>query len=70
MKLIKESWYWVSDPNEGDIFYPVFIINDTHMLLDNEKIKIASAGVTFNLAIMPIIEELQEPDDHMWTGRL
>jgi|TARA_R110000850_G_scaffold173812_4_gene299360 hypothetical protein len=55
MELINDTWYWLSDPREGDIFYPVFIVDDTYMLVDGETHVIEkSLGANFDLAVMPI----------------
>jgi hypothetical protein len=54
MKLINKSWYWLSHPHEGDIFYPVFILDDEYMLVDGKRWEIAkNAEATLTLAIMP-----------------
>ena len=54
MKLINKSWYRMSHPHEGDIFYPVFIVDNKHMLVDGQQHEIAkNAGATFAIAIMP-----------------
>ena len=55
MELEKNCWYWVSSPTEGDIFCPVYVVDDEHLLLDGKHEKIlASSGATFTKAIMPI----------------
>jgi hypothetical protein len=60
-KLLHEEWYWMSDYREGDVFYPVFIVDDKNMLVDDELHEIAkSSGATFNLAVMPPNVKAQE----------
>jgi hypothetical protein len=59
MDLIKGVWYWVSDPNEGDIFHPVFIVDDNHMLFNGKYVTIAKVvNATFDLAVMPTRTEV------------
>ena len=53
MELINDTWYWLSDPREGDIFYPVFIVDDTYMLVDGETHVIAkSLGANFETKLL------------------
>jgi hypothetical protein len=61
-KLLHGEWYWISDYREGDIFYPVYIVDDTHLLIDGISYKISEQGgdVTFTLAVMPPNVKAQE----------
>lgn len=34
MELEKDTWYWVSHPQEGDIFYPVYIASNGYVVMD------------------------------------
>lgn len=54
MKLEHNTWYWMYDPREGDIFYPVYIIDDTLCMLDGFHTEIDELGdIAFVEAIMP-----------------
>ena len=54
MSLEHKQWYWLSLPEEGDIFYPVYIVDDEYLLMDGKHEKIdENGGVTFTKAIMP-----------------
>lgn len=55
-ELKAQRWYWISIPSEGDIFYPVFVV-------DNEKIKFDGVtrslsefeGASFDEAVLPTV---------------
>jgi len=54
MKLEKGKWYWVSHPQEGDLFYPVYIVDDGYLLMDGRHEPIdENSGAIFTKAIMP-----------------
>jgi hypothetical protein len=61
MKLKNQTWYWMSHPHEGDIFYPVFILNDKYLMLDGEPCEISNnTGAIFDAAVMPQINPVEE----------
>jgi hypothetical protein len=54
MELENDTWYWVSDPREGDIFYPVYVNETGHVVMDgkhNDPKNIK--GLTIDKAVMP-----------------
>lgn len=54
MELEHNTWYGLSHPHEGDIFYPVFVVDDEHMLLDDKHERLDSCrDANFTKAIMP-----------------
>jgi len=54
MKLEKDAWYWISDPNEGDIFYPIQAVDETYVRMDEKHYhKKDIEGLTINKAILP-----------------
>ena len=56
MSLENDTWYWISDPREGDIYYPVYVCcESTNFQLDGKYYAVSSqGGATFTKAIMPI----------------
>ena len=54
MKLKHQTWYWLSVASEGDIFYPVFVVDDGIVKLDGFDEKLSDfKGANFNEAILP-----------------
>jgi len=54
MKFEIDTWYWVSHPQEGDIFYPVFSGPDGYIQMDGKHIKSDELkGLNFSKAVMP-----------------
>lgn len=54
MELEKDTWYWVSHPQEDDIFYPVWVHSDGSIIMDGkhnppEVVK----GLNYSKAVMP-----------------
>lgn len=55
MKLEYDTWYWVSDPREGDIWFPVFVNSNFEYVLDGEFRSILELKeLTVYKAIMPL----------------
>jgi len=36
MEKYKEGWYWITNPQEGDVWYPIFI-REHDFLLDGKS---------------------------------
>lgn len=34
MTLEYNTWYWITDPREGDVWYPVYVNSEFEYLLD------------------------------------
>ena len=53
-KLDKNKWYWISNCQEGDIFYPVFVKDNGYIQLDcYDRPPQYFNGATFHKAEMP-----------------
>ena len=51
--LEKDTWYWMGNPSEGDIFYPVYSLG-TYIRVDNKVHQLSEVeGATFEKAKMP-----------------
>ena len=54
MELEHNTWYWISHPQEGDIFYPVLVVNDKYLMMDGKHHLIEdNKGANFEKAVMP-----------------
>lgn len=54
MSLKHGTWYWLSHPHEGDVFYPAYIVDDVYMVVDGETISInENKDATYDEAVMP-----------------
>tara|TARA_R110000772_G_scaffold60108_7_gene135707 strand:+ start:3719 stop:3892 length:174 start_codon:yes stop_codon:yes gene_type:complete len=54
MSSTKETCYWVSDTREGDIFYPMLLVDDTYMPVDGEPYVIEkNLGSKVSFVVMP-----------------
>lgn len=53
----KNCWYWVCHPQEGDIFYPIFVNDDGRYLLDGRVANTEGAKdldqLIWSKAVMP-----------------
>ena len=62
MKLEKDTWYWVSHPHEGDIFYPVHSVDGVYVLMDEKHYKSEDLdGLIINKAVMPVPHQSNTP---------
>ena len=54
-ELEPDTWYWVSDFREGDIFYPIYVNDAGSVFVDREKMDDLSGieNFTWNKAVMP-----------------
>lgn len=34
MEFEKDAWYWLCNPEEGDIFYPIYINSEGQVVMD------------------------------------
>jgi len=51
--LEKDTWYWMGNPSEGDIFYPVYSLG-TYIRIDEKVHQLSEVeGATFVKATMP-----------------
>ena len=54
MDLEVKTWYWISDPNEGDIFTPAYVAIDGRILIGDDRYEMSQFnGLTFTKAVMP-----------------
>ena len=54
IELKADTWYWVSDPNEGDIFYPVLGVDESHVVMDSKAYHVKNlSGLIVTKAVMP-----------------
>ncbi len=57
MKLEYDTWYWVGDPREGDIWYPVFVNSNFEAMMDGKAHDLESIkGLTVIKAVMPLAD--------------
>jgi len=48
------KWYLVSSPHEGDIFYPVHILDSDHFIMDGSTFRIEdNCSLIFEKAVLP-----------------
>ena len=49
-----DTWYWVTDPREGDVWYPVYVNSNFEYLLDGVAFSVLELKVlTVVKAVMP-----------------
>jgi len=58
MRRERDTWYWVSHPQEGDIFTPLFVNTDGQYFMDGKKLGLVESvqveeGLTWHRAEMP-----------------
>jgi len=54
MDLEENTWYWISHPHEGDIFYPIKSIGMNIVILDGARVHKDTIGdVHWHKAVMP-----------------
>ena len=58
MNIERNTWYWISDPREGDIFTPLFVNDAGQYYMDGEKLGLVDStqieeSLTWNKAEMP-----------------
>ena len=57
MKRETDTWYWVWDPREGDIFWPIFVNIEGTYYMDGKvvtkKIKNGLNKLSWTKAVMP-----------------
>lgn len=52
--LKHQTWYWLSLASEGDIFYPVFVVDDQTIKVDGFEERLSDfSDATFDEAILP-----------------
>jgi len=58
MEYKEDTWYWFTDPREGDIFYPLYSNSSSDLLIDGEII-IPDDLIGCNIveAVMPNMNE-------------
>jgi hypothetical protein len=58
MKIERNTWYWASDPREGDIFTPLFVNTDGQYYMNGLRLGLVDSvqieeGLTWHKAEMP-----------------
>ena len=52
------TWYWFTDPREGDTWYPIYIMSNSEYMLDGMAWSISELkNLTVEKAVMPLINE-------------
>jgi hypothetical protein len=71
MKIEYGKWYWITDPREGDVWYPIFAQSTEFYMLDGDSRPVTELNdLRVIEAIMPIDQpELEFPGGHVpWCG--
>ena len=53
MEFERDYWYWLYNPEEGDIFYPVYIDSDGCVVIDGEVKEELPLNLPLTKAVMP-----------------
>lgn len=54
LKDLEEGWYWLSNPNEGDLFYPVYVNAHNEYVYDGRHFPVEDLiQVNYVKAVMP-----------------
>ncbi len=54
MEFERDCWYWLFNPEEGDIFYPVYIDGDGCVMVNGEVIEDLPMDLPLHKAVMPV----------------
>ena len=64
MKLEKETWYWISSLEDGDLFFPIFLDHEMRFDFAGDKLNVEHLkGLALTKAIMPD-EDQKKPTAH------
>ncbi len=60
MEFKQQTWYWMSNPDESDLFYPVFIVDNDQAMIDGERLSIGLlAGLLFTEMANPTPDQFE-----------
>jgi len=49
------KWYWITDPREGDVWYPIFAQSTEFYMMDGKTLPVTDLdGLTVVEAAMPV----------------
>ena len=53
MEFEKDCWYWMFNPEEGGIFYPIYINSDGRVVMDGKIMDESPQDLPLERAEMP-----------------
>ncbi len=74
MSIERDTWYWISHPQEGDIFWPIYVNGDGQYFMDGKKLGLVEStqleDLTWDKAVMPKLEYSYSSDDALksWSN--